>query len=74
MIGSIRSSGRGMTNCLRKKCSKLKKQATRGQKERRRSNIFFLLGPLGGKCFISCLFFRKHIHAEGGFFGGDDKR
>ena len=20
-----------------------------------------------------CLFFRKHIHAEGGFFGGDDK-
>ena len=21
-----------------------------------------------------CLFFRKHIHAEGGFFGGDDKR
>ena len=31
---------------------------------------------LGGFLSVSfhCLFFRKHIHAEGGFFGGDDKR
>ena len=64
------------------------KEATRGQKERRRSNIFFLLGSLGGfgclfvwlflggflSVLFHCLFFRKHIHAEGGFFGGDDKR
>ena len=28
----------------------------------------------GFKCFISLFVFRKHIHAEGGFLGGDDKR
>ena len=27
------------------------------------------------KCFyFTVCFFRKHIHAEGGFFGGDDER
>ena len=50
--------------------------------------IFFSFGFLGGlgglfvwlflggflSVLFHCLFFRKHIHAEGGFFGGDDER
>ena len=38
--------------------------------------VVCLFGCLGGvlSVLFHCLFFRKHIHAEGGFFGGDDKR
>ena len=57
-----------------------------GAKRKREGVIFFFFWVLGGfvclfvllggvvKCFISLFVFRKHIHAEGGFFGGDDKR
>ena len=36
--------------------------------------LFFFLGGGFLSVLFHCLFFRKHIHAEGGFFGGDDKR
>ena len=38
--------------------------------------LYVCLVVLGGflSVIFHCLFFRKHIHAEGGFFGGDDKR
>ena len=59
-----------------------------GAERKREGVIFFFFWVLGGvclfvcllffrggfKCFISLFVFRKHIHAEGGFFGGDDKR
>ena len=60
-----------------------------GAERKREGVIFFFFWVLGGfgclfvwlffgggflSVLFHCLFFRKHIHAEGGFFGGDDKR